>query len=214
MRRCRSLALGVVVWLVAALPAVAQRTAEVEPGQLVRVSVDCGASTSLSANDARQECPEGGRETGTLIALDSSRLVLETDGTSVSHPLGSVTMLEASRGSGSRWKAGTLIGFAGGTAVTFAILNSGSPGSTNACDPTHNQDAIGGAGTCLAVAGVIGGLSGAFVGLVVGSLLHTERWEEVSLDGLRVALYPQGPRPGLGVSVSLPLFTPRSHPLQ
>jgi hypothetical protein len=46
------------------------------------------------------------------------------------------------------------------------------------------------------------GAAGGLVGLGIGALFKTERWEEVPLDQLRVSVAPQ-PDGRLGVSVSL-----------
>lgn len=190
----------------AALPAAAQQRPQVQAGQRVRISFDCSDPATVLPGDEQLVCADDGRETGTLVRLLSDSLVLETSGSTVAYPLSSVALLEASRGSTSRWKAGALIGFLGGTALTFAVLKSGSPASTNFCDPAHNQDAIGGSGTCLLVAGVIGGLPGGLVGVIIGSRVRTERWEEVSFGAVGLTFLPLGPRPTLTVSVPLGLL--------
>jgi hypothetical protein len=167
------------------------------------VSLDCTGQAAALPRDVQRGCSADGRENGTLVKLLSDSLVLETTNSTVTYPLSSVTLLETRRGSTSHWKAGTLVGFLGGTALTFAVLNSGSPSTTSFCDSTHNQDAIGGEGACLLVAGVIGGLPGGLVGMLVGSLRRTDQWEEVSLGGVGLTLLPLGPRPVLVVSVPL-----------
>lgn len=174
----------------------AQEQVGPRPGERVRVQLACRAPAVGGASGCPRE-----RETGVLVELEGDRLVLESEGSTVTYPLSSVTRLEASRGSTSRWKAGALIGFLAGAGVTFAILDSGDPASTNPCDPSSNQDAIGGPGTCLLIAGVVGGLPGGLLGLFVGSRLRTERWETVSLGRVGMTLLPLAPRPSLAVSV-------------
>lgn len=166
-------------------PLVAQQSPELQPGQRIRVSL---------AGD--------GRVAGTLIGLPSDSLVLETADETHTYARSAITQLEVSRGSGSHWKAGALIGAATGSVATFAVLNSDNSPSNNMCDSEHNQDAIG-MGPCLAFAGLAGGLGGALLGGVVGSLLHTEAWAPASLEGLRLTLLTPGPRRSL--SLSLPL---------
>ena len=56
-------------------------------------------------------------------------------------------------------------------------------------------------GTAAIGAGVVS-VAGAMVGIVVGALIKTERWEEVPFDQLRVSFVPQRDgRLGIGLSV-------------
>lgn len=183
--------------------AQAQQRPSVEPGQRVRVTVDCAAEALATSAAASIRCPPEGRLTGRLVELPGDSVALEVDGSTARYPVEAVTLLEASRGSRSHLGAGALVGFVAGTTVTFLVLDSGSPASTNACDPDNNQDAIGGTGTCLLLAGAVGGLPGALVGAVVGSLLRTEEWEPVPLAGVGVTPFPRGGGAALAVSVPL-----------
>lgn len=134
-------------------------SAQVETGQRVRVTL---------AGD--------GRVTGTVTALSSADLVLESDGSTRTIPRTDVSLLEVSQGTRSHWKTGAVVGGVVGAVGTFLVLNSGSSSSsTNMCDSEHNQDAIG-MGPCLLLAGLGGGVGGALVGGVVGSLIRGDRW--------------------------------------
>ncbi len=183
VRRILSTALAVLA-LGAPLRTAAQQTPQ--PGQRVRIS--------LADDD---------RVTGTLVRLPSDSLVLETADATRAYPRSAITQLELSRGSRSHWKTGAVVGAVTGAVATFLVLNSGSPSSTNICDSEHNQDAIG-KGPCLALAGLAGGLGGALLGGVVGSLLHGEAWAPASLEGVRVTSLRWGSRSGVAVSVRVP----------
>jgi len=56
---------------------------------------------------------------------------------------------------------------------------------------------------CVALGAAAFGVTGALVGLGIGALLKSERWEEVPLDRLRVNIVPQRDgRFALGLSVA------------
>lgn len=170
-------------------PLEAQQGTTVRPGERIRVSMRCEGQMRPRA----AACP--GPAAGTLVRLLDDGLVLERADSTVIYPFASVALVEAVRGSATRWKAGGLIGVLAGTAVAFAVLNSsGGSSTTNMCDPGSNQDAIGGTGACLLVAGVAGGLPGGLLGAFVGSFMRTERWEAVRLGSV----------PMLSVSVPVP----------
>lgn len=195
-RHLPGLLLALAAW---AAPLEAQVAERAQPGQRVRVSLECAAAPAPSAG--ADACLGDGRETGVLRRLGPDELVLEEGGSLTTYSVASITRLEASAGSTSRWKAGGLIGFVAGTALTFAVLNSGSPDSTNPCDPGDNQDAIGGPGTCLLIAGVAGGVPGGLIGMFVGSRFRRERWVEVPLGAVGLRILPGGPRPSAAVSI-------------
>jgi len=161
------------------------------------------ASAQLQTGERVQvSLADDGRVTGTLAGLSTDSLVLEIAGERQTYPRPTVTRLEVSQGVHSRWKTGAVVGGVAGAVGTFVILNSGnSSASTNMCDSAHNQDAIG-LGPCLALAGFAGGLGGALLGGVVGSLVHSERWSETPLEGVRLTFLPTGHAGILGVSLS------------
>ncbi len=113
-------------------------------------------------------------------------------------PLASVTRLEVSRGQTSRMGPGAGIGLLGGGLLGY-LISSGTLGS--GCTE-------GGRGfqltreACIGVSTVGGAVVGTLLGLVVGAVSKTDRWEEVPLDQLRVNFGPQRDgRFGLGASV-------------
>lgn len=166
-----------------AVPALAGETTPPEPGARVRLTVPCDDVQPARSSGAT--C----RIVGRLDHLGPEGITLAGASTSPRHPLASVTRIEVSRGERSRWRAGAGAGFVVGALGTYVALNRG--GSTNPCDPSANQDAIG-QGSCIGLAAA-GGLAGAGLGALVGSLFRSERWEEVPKDRWRVSL---GPQPG------------------
>ena len=163
---------------------VAQQKPLVAPGARVRVT-----APTIVPN----------RVVGTVVALDTSRLLLQTNGRQarprLEIPLASLTRLELFRGPGNRAAAFTLYG-AGAGAVTGLILGYAA-GEDCSGDEWFCFDreelALGGA--------VILGLAGAGIGLVAGLFTKSGRghWTAVPLDHIRVSLTPYE---GLGLSVS------------
>ena len=140
----------------------AQEPSSLEPGVRVRVTaLDCGL---------RERATE-------FRALRADALVLET----TECPLASVTHLDVSRGRKSHVMRGALIGLAAGVMGTVIGCigencewdDDGVPVDVGPPFPFR----IGLAG------GVVGGIAGYFI--------KTERWEEVTLERLRVSLTPQ-----------------------
>jgi hypothetical protein len=139
--------------------------------------------------------------TGTITALSAEAVSLDIGGTSRTFPRSSLTKVEVSTGIRSYWKTGAAVGAVVGAVGTFVVLDRG--GSTNPCDSDANQDAMG-MGACVGIA-ALGGLGGALIGGFVGSLAHSERWETVPLDEVRLGLLaPSGGR-SLGLTVALTL---------
>jgi hypothetical protein len=176
---------AVLLLLHCAVPALAGETTRPEPGARVRLTLPCDDARPSPARSGRTTC----RIEGRLDHLGPDGITLTGGASSTRHPLASVTRIEISRGERSRWLAGAAAGFVSGAAGTYVALNRG--GSTNPCDPSANQDAIG-QGACLGLAAA-GGLAGAGLGALVGSLFRSERWEDVPKDRWRVSL---GPGPG------------------
>ncbi len=162
-----ALALGSAAWP----EAVAQKVAPLQLGQRVRV------------HSALARTPE---LIGGVQAMSADTLVVrQVDGagasTATAIPLAYISQLEVSRGQHSRWARGLLIGLAAG-ATTGVILGASSDGNWLF---SKSDLALMGA----VVMAPVGGL----VGLVVGALTKTERWETVALPrpAKSVTLGPQ-----------------------
>lgn len=125
----------------------------------------------------------------TVLALKADTLVLavEDRGAPLELPLALVRKFEVSRG-GSNALRGALIGAGLGLALGAADALGQNDG-----------DLIGPE----VVMAVLGG-AGATLGLVIGAMSRSDRWEEVPLDELRVSLMPHK-TPALTVSMSLRL---------
>jgi hypothetical protein len=178
--------LGVVLLLLPrAVPATAGEAAMPEPGARVRLTLPCDDARPAPTGSGGATC----RIEGRLERLGPDGITLAGASSSTRHPLASVTRIEVSRGERSRWLAGAGAGFVAGAVATYVALDRG--GSTNPCDRSANQDAIG-QGSCLALAAA-GGLAGAGLGALAGSLFRSERWEDVPDDRWRVSL---GLQPG------------------
>jgi len=190
--------LAILVLLPGALPAVPARASEpslrLERGARVRLSLPCEDAPPTPVERAGALCLVDGRVDD--IAGDAITLARASTSTRLS--LASVSRIEVGRGQRSRWKAGAGAGFVAGAVGTWAALDRGE--STNPCDSTTNQDAMG-QGACIALAAA-GGVAGAGLGALVGSLLRSERWEDFPKDRWRVSL---GPRPGARFHVSVAL---------
>lgn len=163
-------------------------------GARVRLTLPCEAMNPSPRAPGSGAC----RQEGRVVAVEGDTITLAAAESTHSHRLSATSRIEVSRGSRSRWLAGAGVGFVVGTAGTYALLNQG--GSTNPCDRSANQDAIGPA-ACVGLAAV-GGVAGAGAGALIGRLFRTERWQEVPVEGLRVTL---GPRPGVGLHVTVAL---------
>lgn len=180
-----------IAFLVAALvlPASvdlpAQQEPPVAPGDRVRVT-------------ARNIDPDP--LVGTLVALGADTCVLEVKSRAepLALPLASVTKLEVSRERRSKAGIGATVGFIGGAlagaVIAIASLDEECGVLSPDCDLNEDLESI-------APAAVLGGLAGIGVGVLVGSVLKVDRWEEVPLDRLRVSIMPQ--RHGLSVGVSV-----------
>jgi len=191
MSAASRVAFAVTVLLLPCVGALAEEPpVGVEPGARVRLTLPCEAGRSPGAEAPETVC----REEGRVVSVQDQTITLAVAGSSHSYPLVGTTRIEVSRGTRSRWRAGAATGFLVGAGGTFALLNRGD--STNPCDSSANQDAIG-MGACLGVA-ALGGVAGAGVGALIGNLFRTEDWKNVPADRLRVSL---GPRPGVGFGV-------------
>lgn len=136
---------------------------------------------------------------GTLLALRPDTIVVGNSKT-LELAISSLTKLEVSRGKESKARTGGMIGFVGG-AVAGAVIciasecsftvGSGDGGS----DPLYDNPLVS-----TGLAAILGGAVGYGVGVLIGSTIKVERWEEIPLDQLRLMTAPS---PGGGLSVGL-----------
>lgn len=187
MNAPRSASLAVAILLTASVRLLAQQEQPpVVAGDRVRVS-----APTLSLD----------QQVGTIVEMSANNWTLQygkLDQT-LSLSIGSLTKLEVSRGKKSNVLKGALGGFAVGVPAGAVIGLLGTtkdspPGSTEAkfCDE--------GTLTCMALWGVAFGAVGGLVGLGIGAISRTDRWEEVPLERLHVGIASQGSR-GLAISV-------------
>jgi hypothetical protein len=129
---------------------------------------------------------------GTLVALDGDMLTVGT----LRVALVDVTRLDVYMGRKRNAGTGAVVG-ALVLGVPFTIFAVGLCESFSGL-ASSNCDVVG-----VAMRGLlIGGAAGALLGAGVGSLIKSDRWEEVPLDQLRVSLGPRcDGRFGLGLSV-------------
>lgn len=127
-----------------------------------------------------------------MVSGDS--LAVTEAGVTSSYRLRRLSRLEVSQGRRSHWPLGAGVGFVVGAGATYAVAQSG--GSTSLCDRDANQDALN-SGECLGLT-FLGGVVGAGLGALVGSLIHTERWRDVPLQNFRLAI-TTGPNRRLGL---------------
>ena len=155
-------------------PLAAQGTASVGAGDRVRVTTARGTTHD-----------------GLVHTLRPGALELGAAGESVTLLITSVELLEVHRGTRGRAGRGALIG-----ALVSGVI--GAVWARQWCVTASN---------CvqhrLVVAGFgVGLLPGALLGAAVGSLVRSDRWEEVPLERLRVNFAPQGDgRIALGFAV-------------
>lgn len=157
-----------------------------ELGARVRLTVPC-EPVPQPAPERRNVCVLVGK----LAGRGADAIDLEIDGRRSSYNVNTVSHFEVSRGSRSHWLLGTGIGLVLGAGSTFIVFNSGnSSGSTNPCNQSANQDALD-SGDCVLIYG-LGGLAGAGLGALIGSVIRSERWQSVTLGRLRISLVKQG----------------------
>lgn len=117
------------------------------------------------------------------LLADSLRL----DSTVV--PLRSISRLEVSRGRSSAWSKGLVMGLAGGALAGVAL-------GASACE----EGFVFSAGSCVAAAGLGGGLAGMLVGGVVGAFIRHEKWAPLHLQPL-IAERSGGLRLGITLAI-------------
>jgi hypothetical protein len=173
----RALAFLAILVLAPFSDAIAQEVS-LEPGQRVRIT-----APDLGIN----------QQAATFDALDGGVLTVTADST-MRCPLSDVTRLDVHRGQRGHTLLGGGVGFLVGGLVGVAV-------EAAACWATGEHS------TCIdngyVLFGGIGAALGTGWGLAVGSVVRTDKWEEVPLDRLRVSVVPQrGGRFGFGVSIA------------
>ena len=148
----------------------AQEQPPVEAGSRIRVT-----APTVGADKLAGECVE----------VDATRLRVQAEeqASPMTISLTDVTRLEVSQGRKSNALKGLLIGsIVGVPAGAVLVLLWTTRGSDNPCSDYPAACAAGGA--------AVVGVTGALVGLGIGALSKSERWEEVPLDRLRVSIVP------------------------
>lgn len=169
---------------------LAQEPAAPQPGATVRVTWACERSPATPGGS----CQVAGR----LVQLRRDSITVAGASASTSVGLDAVRRLEASAGSRGHARTGALVGLALGAGLGTALLHGG--GSTSLCDRSQNQDALA-PSECL---GLTAGAAvvGAGLGALVGAMITSERWQDVPLARVRVALHP-GPARRFELAVRL-----------
>jgi hypothetical protein len=195
-------------------PALGAQKKPVEIGARVRVTTSRVVPELPVDTEADQECSSGRswnegsqkwvsqilcrlRLVGNLAARDRDSLTVDQAGVPTTLTLAHVSKFEVSSGKKSNSGRGALKGGLAGATLGLVIGISAWAGSEPGDYFTFGPEAVA------ASAGVLGAI-GAGVGLLIGGLTRSERWEEVPLEELRV-----GPSPidadGVEISVTLPL---------
>ncbi len=183
----------ILVAILAFVP-LASATAQVRPGERVRVSGPpiCPPTYTICVGGPRLQ------SVGTFVTWEVDTLVVQSNGDTLSVPANLVTRLDVSRGRKTNTGKGAGIGFLLGGLVGAVIVYA----SYEEC--VGGWACLGdlGPGANVAAGGVIGGLGGLVAGALIGLEIQTDRWQEVPLDRLRVSLGPQRDgRFGVGASV-------------
>lgn len=127
--------------------------------------------------------------TGTLVRLDPDTLAIEQehDRTRIAVPVAAIRRFEMSAGQRTRTGKGALYGLIGGvvggagSVVLLCALDE------DGCDEPGSPLGTGGVAAFGAtIVGLGLGLVGTGVGAIVGSRIRSERWQELSLDSLRL----------------------------
>ena len=181
--RCASCFAVAAILLPCAAALADEPAAPLEPGARVRLTLPCEPGRLPATGGPADAC----REEGRLVSMEGDTVTLAVAESTRSYPLAAASRIEVSRGSRSAWRIGAGAGFVVGAVGTFALLNQGE--STNPCDSSANQDAIG-MGGCVGLAAV-GGVAGAGLGALIGKLFRSEDWQRVRVDRVQVSLGPQ-----------------------
>ncbi len=159
------------------------------------VSATAQDSLPVRAGDrVRVTAPDLGirKQAGRFAALRADTLVVAVADSTMTLPVASMTRLEVSRGQKSRAGQGAGIGLLGGGLLGFLISRNCTEG-TGFIDTRR---------ACIQISTVGGAVVGTLLGLAVGAVIMTDRWQEVPLDRVRVSFGPQRDgRLGVGASV-------------
>ena len=162
----------------------AQQAPPIETGSRIRVTAPTVGADKLA---------------GVCVEADATRIRVQVDDQAapMTISLTDVTRLEVSQGRKSNALKGLLIGSIVGvsTGAILGLAASLTESSENPCEGNAPACAAGGAAAF--------GVTGALVGLGIGALTKSERWEDVPLDRLRVNIVPlRDGRFALGLSVA------------
>lgn len=152
------------------IPASAAEDIPPAPGSRVRVTFPCRLLSPSTAGD----CKIAGR----LARWEPDSLAVTASDRTTPFALRELNRLEISGGQKSYRFLGAGVGAVIGAGATYLILNSG--GSTAPCDPSGNQDAMS-SSECLGLY-ALGGLAGAGLGFLIGGMIHSEHWQDVSFE--------------------------------
>ena len=153
---------------------VVAQTSPLELGTRVRVS-GCG--------------PRAGYEEGTFQGVRGDTLLLRGASAAAACPLSSVEGLEAFVGVSSRAGRGALIGaLLGGVPTGFlgALFCYGLDDSAEGCQPSEAAGAA-------AVGFALGAVGGGLIGMAIGFLFKTEKWEPVPIPHIGASAGPSAP---------------------
>lgn len=153
-----------------------------EPGTRVRVTVPCEPTATSGRPTPSASCSVA----GDFVLARADSLALFVNGSTLRYGLDVLRKVEVSRGYRSYRPLGGAVGFVVGAVATYFVIYSG--GSTSLCDQSANQDATS-RGACVGLI-ALGGAAGAGLGVVIGGLFHSERWQAIPLQRLRVGLAP------------------------
>jgi len=161
----------------------AQQAPSIETGSRIRVTAPTVGADKLA---------------GVCVEVDATRLRVQAEEqvSPLTISLADVTRLEVSQGRKSNALKGLGFGalIGGSIGAVLGLLASTGESYENPCEGNAPACAAGGAAAF--------GVTGALVGLGIGALTKSERWEEVPLDRLRVNIVPQRDgRLALGLSV-------------
>jgi len=180
--RLSTFAAAVLSCLIGIPPVASAQSVPPALGARVRLTTPC-ALVSQPVPERRNWCVLVGK----LLEWRADSIDLEVKGDRRSYNLSTESLVEVSRGFRSRTRQGAVIGFVVGAGSTFLLFHTS--GSTDPCDASANQDAIGSAG-CLGIY-ALGGLAGAGLGALIGSRIRTERWQMVTQGRVRISLVAQ-----------------------
>lgn len=185
-RYASHLSVALAIGLALGTTGAAGQTVATEPGTRVRLHAPCtGAAHACSI-------------TGRVLEVRDDALTVAVGGAARTFALDGLEGIEVSRGFRSRRVVGGVAGFVIGAGATYLILNQG--GSTAPCDRDANQDALN-RGECLGLY-ALGGLVGGGLGVLIGGMFRSERFQSVPVDEVRFGWLPGRPA-SLGLAVKL-----------